>query len=99
MENKTSALQSVSHQLIKSTREFFALTEPAVVMPAAQVSQFADQAFSRHYRVALNFEGEEDALVGHLTRRLSNDRYLLQAYRSNLYRVVDLAQVTYLQRA
>ncbi|KRN24781.1 hypothetical protein [Lacticaseibacillus camelliae] len=99
MENKTSALQSVSHQLIKSTREFFALTEPAVVMPGKQVNQFAAQAFTRHYRVALNFKGEDEAVVGHLTRRLSGDRYLLQAYRSNVYRVVNLTQVSYLQRA
>lgn len=99
MENKTSALQSVSQQLIKSTREFFALTEPAVVMPTNQLTQFADQAYVRHYRIALNFQGEDEPLVGHLTRRLSGKRYLFQAYRSNLYRVVDLTQITYLQRA
>ncbi|MFD1393611.1 hypothetical protein ACFQ3L_08550 [Lacticaseibacillus jixianensis] len=99
MENKTSALQSVTRGLMKTTREFFDLNEPAKVMPASQVQRFAAQAFSRHYRVALNFQGEEAPLVGHLTRRLTGSRYLLQAYRSNLYRVVDLSQVTYLQRA
>lgn len=99
MENKTSALQNVTNQLMKSTREFFALNEPAVVMPQAQVTQFAAQAFTRHYRVALNFAGEDEPLVGHLTRHLQDGRYLLQAYRSNVYRVVDLAQVDYLQRA
>ncbi|MCI1918119.1 MAG: hypothetical protein LKJ46_02055 [Lactobacillus sp.] len=98
MENRANALQTVTHSLIESTKQFFALEEPAQTMPANQLRAFTAQAFDRHYRVALFFEGEATPLAGHLTRQLGDDRFLFQAYRSNLYRVVSFDQLRYIQR-
>lgn len=98
MENHARTLQSVTHTLIKSTREFFALEAPAVVMPQFQLQAFAAQAHTRHYLVAAFFAGEPEPMAGHLTRTLGDGRYLLQAYRSNVVRVVSLAQLTFIQK-
>ncbi|WP_125704448.1 hypothetical protein [Lacticaseibacillus daqingensis] len=98
MENHAHTLQAVTQNLIRSTRDFFELTEPVVVMPQFQLQAFAEQAHTNHYRIAAFFTQEEAPLVGHLTRQLADGRYLLQAYRSNVVRVVSLTQLTYLQR-
>ncbi|WP_379887418.1 hypothetical protein [Lacticaseibacillus mingshuiensis] len=88
----------MTQELARATRQFFALATPAAEMPQTQLDQFAAQAFARHYRVALFFRGEEAPLAGTLTRQLTGGRYLFQAYRSNLYRVVQSDQLTYIQK-
>ena len=49
MENKSSALQNVTHHLVASYRELFDLAAPTMQMPAHQVDLFIDQAMQRHY--------------------------------------------------
>lgn len=98
MENKARTLQSVTKQFIASSREFFALETPTVSMPLNQRQMFITQAFKNHYRVALFFANETEPFVGHLTHALSAERYVVQAYRSNVSRVVDATQLTFIKK-
>lgn len=95
---ETKAHQLVKDTLVASYRQFFALEVPALTMPATQLALFATQSWQKHYRVAVFFQGEDAPLVGHLTRRLGPSRFLMQAYRSNLVRVIELTQLTAIKR-
>lgn len=98
MENKATNFVRATKQLIDRSREFFAFDAPTAIMPASQLTQFAAQAHVKHYLIAVFFAGETTPMVGHLTRKMGTDRFLLQGYRNNVYRVVNLAQLTYLKR-
>ncbi|WP_461224378.1 hypothetical protein [Lacticaseibacillus suihuaensis] len=98
MENKAHRLQAVTLTLLNNAREFFDLDTPASAMPAGQLAYFAAQAQARHYLVALYFQGEDQPMIGHVTRHLASDRLLIQGYRSNVVRVAPLAQLRYLKR-
>ncbi|MCI1985628.1 MAG: hypothetical protein LKJ69_02480 [Lactobacillus sp.] len=98
MENKAQTLQTVKANLVASYRQFFALEDPALSMPATQLQFFTQQSLTRHYRIAAFFKDEQAPIVGTFTRQLDAQRFLLKAYRSNVYRVVDQAQLSFLQR-
>lgn len=98
MENKAQTFSAVKQNLIASYRQFFALEAPVLTMPLTQRQLFVAQSLARHFRVAVFFQGADAALVGHFTRRLDADRYLLKAYQSNLYRVVTLSELSYIKR-
>ncbi|WP_262316255.1 hypothetical protein [Lacticaseibacillus parakribbianus] len=98
MENKAHRLQAVTLTLLNNAREFFDLATPASAMPVSQLTYFATQAQARHYLVALYFQGEDQPMIGHVTRHLGGDRLLIQGYRSNVVRVAPLAQLRYLKR-
>ncbi len=98
MENKAQTFSAVKHNLIASYRQFFALEAPVLTMPLSQRRLFVNQSLTQHYRVAVFFKDTPSALVGTITRQLDQNRYLLVAYQSNLYRVITLDQLTYLKR-
>ena len=89
MENKSSALQTVTRHLVASYREFFDLAAPTAKMPSHQLDLFLDQAMHRQYQVAL---------FGRITRPLGGKRYLVKAYHSNVYRIITEAEVSYIKR-
>lgn len=72
MENKSSALQTVTRHLVASYREFFDLAAPTAKMPSHQLDLFLDQAMHRQYQVALFFDQDRPpfivALLGHWVR-------------------------------
>ncbi|WP_407891273.1 hypothetical protein [Lacticaseibacillus sp. N501-2] len=98
MENKAQTFQMVRHNLMASYRQFFALEAPKLTMPVAQLQQFTSQSLTRHYRVAVFFKDDSPAIVGHFTRQLDAQRFLLQAYQSNLVRVVSMPQMSFIKR-
>ncbi|MFD1484348.1 hypothetical protein ACFQ5J_03765 [Lacticaseibacillus baoqingensis] len=98
MEYKAPKLQSVKDNLIASYQQFFGLETPALTMPATQIKLFTQQSLTRHYRVALFFQNEPAPTVGTFIRQLDPQRFLLKAYQSNVYRVVDYAQISFIQR-
>lgn len=98
MENKAQTFQTVRHNLMASHRQFFALEAPKLTMPSQQINHNLAQSLARHYRVAVFFQDDSPALVGHFTRQLDEHRYLLQAYQSNLVRVVSDTQISFIKR-
>ncbi|KRM72813.1 hypothetical protein [Lacticaseibacillus brantae] len=98
MENKARNLSSVSQAIRQTYRDFFDLNEPQAVMPLAQRELFVDQAFERHYRIAMFMANQEQPIAGHLVRRLRDGRFLLAEFQSNVTAIIDLAQVTAIQR-
>lgn len=98
MENKAQTFQTVRHNLMASYRQFFALEAPKLTMPAAQLQHNTAQSLARHYRVAVFFKDDSPALVGHFTRQLDEHRFILQAYQSNLVRVVSESEISFIKR-
>ncbi|MDE3282587.1 MULTISPECIES: hypothetical protein [Lacticaseibacillus] len=98
MENKSSALQSVTQHLVASYREIFDLATPTARMPMHQVDLFIDQAMQRHYKVALFFNHESSPFVGHIIRTLGKNRFLVKAYHSNVFRVMTSTSVNFIKR-
>ncbi len=79
MENKSSALQTVTRHLVASYREFFDLAAPTAKMPSHQLDLFLDQAMHRQYQVALFFDQDRPPFIGRITRPLGEKRYLVKA--------------------
>jgi hypothetical protein len=48
--------------------------------------------------VAVFFKDDSPALVGHFTRQLDAHRFILQAYQSNLVRVVSDSEMSFIKR-
>ena len=98
MENKSSALQNVTHHLVASYRELFDLAAPTMQMPAHQVDLFIDQAMQRHYQIALYFNHETAPFVGHIVRPLGEKRFLVKGYHSNIFGIMTSTSVNYIKR-
>ena len=98
MENKSSALQTVTRHLVASYREFFDLAAPTAKMHSHQLDLFLDQAMHRQYQVALFFDQDRPLFIGRITRPLGEKRYLVKAYHSNVYRIITEAEVSYIKR-
>ncbi|KRO18581.1 hypothetical protein [Lacticaseibacillus saniviri] len=98
MENKVSRFSSISRSIQQSYQEFFDLNEPIVAMPASQRDLFLDQAMTKHYRVALFLDGQDQPVMGYLNHHLSGQRLLLNHYRTNVASIITPTQVLSVKR-
>lgn len=96
MQTKPNRLHAVTHAVVATSKQFFELPAATQVMPAAQLTQFVNQALAKQYLVTLHFQ-DGTTLSGRIVRPIG-ERFLIQAYHSNLVRVFALAELRYINR-
>ncbi|KRM88253.1 hypothetical protein [Lacticaseibacillus thailandensis] len=92
--------ERLGHSLADTYHQLFDLDfdQPLPTMPTSQVQLFTAQALTNHYLVALRLRAVDRPVVGHLQRHLDHHRLLLTEFNSNVVRIVDPRDCTYIQR-
>lgn len=100
MMKPMGTIERLGHNIADTYRQLFDLDfdQPLPTMPAAQVQLFTEQSLRKHLLVALRLRTVERPVVGHLQRRLDDHRLLMTEFNSNVFRIVDDRDCTYVQR-
>ena len=100
MMKPMGTLERIGHSLVGSYRQIFDVDfdQPLPTMPKNQVALFTVQALNKHLIVALRLQAVDHPVIGRFNRQIDTHRLLFAEFNSNVVRIVDDRDCTYIQR-